>query len=164
VTDRLPPPGPSFVPAQEVRVGASRCLAGVGEPSTMADDWWVGLLWVADEDGLVPFRRVAPASGPPADPPLSRLGPLVAGALSGMILEEDGRQLLRLRLGVPPADERLPWEAPLVVLAAFKWEPMRAATMTAQEVAAAVLAAFRRSVEGLARPSTGAPMVPVGAG
>ncbi len=59
--------------------------------------------------------------------------------------------MLRLRLGVTPADERLPWEAPLVVLAAVRWEPMRAATMTGQEIAQAVLRAFGRSVEGLAR-------------
>jgi len=151
VTDRLPPPGPSYVPEQEVRIGDRRFRAGLGEPTTLADDWWVGLLWVADETGLVTFRQVAPAAGPPADPPLVRLGPLVAGALSGMILEEDGRQMLRLRLGVPPPDERFPWEAPLVVLSAFRWEPMRAATMDPIEIAEAVLAAFRRSVEGLQR-------------
>ena len=152
MSDRLPSPGPSFVAEREVSVGDRTFRAGVGEPTTMDDDWWVGLLWVEDDDGLVPFRWLAPASGPPADPPLLRLGPLVAGALSGLILEEDGRQMLRLRLGVPPTDERLPWEAPLVVLAAFKWEPMRAATMTSTDIAEAVLAAFRRSVEGLARP------------
>ncbi len=139
------------MPEQEVRIGDRRYRAGVAEPTTMADDWWVGLLWVADETGLVMFRQVAPEAGPPADPPLFRLGPLVAGALSGMILEEGGRQLLRLRLGVPPPDERLPWEAPLVVLSAFKWEPMRAATMRPTEIAESVLAAFRRSVEGLHR-------------
>ncbi len=139
------------MPEQEVRIGDRRYRAGVAEPTTMADDWWVGLLWVADETGLVMFRQVAPEAGPPADPPLFRLGPLVAGALSGMILEEGGRQMLRLRLGVPPPDERLPWEAPLVVLSAFKWEPMRAATMRPTEIAESVLAAFRRSVEGLHR-------------
>ena len=118
----------------------------------MADDWWVGLLWVTDDEGLVTFREVAPAAGPPADPPLLRLGPLVAGALSGMILEEDGRQLLRLRLGIPPIDDRRPWEAPLLVLSAFKWEPMRAATMEPAEIADAVLTAFRRAIERLSRP------------
>lgn len=139
------------MPEQEVRIGDRRYRAGVAEPTTMADDWWVGLLWVADEAGLVTFRQVASEAGPPADPPLFRLGPLVAGALSGMILEEGGRQMLRLRLGVPPPDERLPWEAPLVVLSAFKWEPMRAAAMRPTEIAESVLAAFRRSVEGLHR-------------
>ena len=126
----------------------------------MADDWWVGLLWVTDDEGLVTFREVAPAAGPPADPPLLRLGPLVAGALSGMILEEDGRQLLRLRLGIPPTDDRLPWEAPLLVLSAFKWEPMRAATMEPAEIADAVLTAFRRAVERLSRPEPRSPVNP----
>ncbi len=151
MTDRLPPPGPSYVPEQEVRIGDRRLRAGLGEPTTLAEDWWVALLWVADEAGLVTFRQVAPDAGPPADPPLVRLGPLVAGALSGMILEEDGRQMLRLRLAVPSPDERLPWEAPLVVLAAFRWEPMRAATMDPAAIGGAVLAAFRRSVERLHR-------------
>jgi hypothetical protein len=118
----------------------------------MADDWWVSLLWVADDDGLVSFRDLGPTAGPPPDPPLQRLGPLIAGALSGMILEDGGRQMLRLRMGVPPHDERLPWEAPLVVLSAFRWEPMRAAAMDATELATTVLTGFRRSVEGLARP------------
>jgi hypothetical protein len=152
MTDRLAAPGPSVVASQEVRLGDRRLWAGIGEPTTMADDWWVSLLWVADDDGLVSFRDLGPSAGPPPDPPLLRLGPLIAGALSGMILEEGGRQMLRLRMGVPPRDERLPWEAPLVVLSAFRWEPMRAATMDATELATTVLTGFRRSVEGLARP------------
>lgn len=139
------------MPELDVHAPGRLLRAAVGEPTTLADDWWVALLWVADPDGVVPFRAVASPSGPPADPPLARLGPLVAGALSGLILEDGGRQMLRLRLGVTPSDERLPWEAPLVVLAAFRWEPMRAATMTDHEIAQAVLGAFGRSVEGLAR-------------
>jgi hypothetical protein len=139
------------VPELEVHADGRGLRAAVGEPTTLADDWWVALLWVADDAGVVPFRAVASSSGPPADPPLARLGPLVAGALSGMILEEGGRQMLRLRLGVGPADEQRPWEAPLVVLAAFRWEPMRAMTMTEQQIARAVLGAFGRSVEGLGR-------------
>ncbi len=159
--NRLPPPGPSFLPEVEVRVdqrrrapgiGELRLVAGIGEPTTIADDWWVSLLWVADDTGLVPFRDLAPASGPPADPPLLRLGPLIAGALSGMIAEEDGRQMMRLRLGVDPTDDHLPWDAPLVLMSAFRWEPMRAATMTTEELASIVLAGFRSSVEGLSRP------------
>lgn len=151
MTVRIPPPGGSIVPEQEVRIGDRRYRAAVGEPTTLADDWWVALLWVADDEGVVSFRDVAAAAGPPADPPLARLGPLIAGALSGMILEEDGRQMLRLRLGVAPADDGRPWEAPLVVLSAFRWEPMRAATMSSDDIALAVQAAFRRSVEGLSR-------------
>jgi hypothetical protein len=152
MSGRLPAPGPSFVLAQTVRSDDRGLRAGIGEPATMADDWWVSLLWVADDDGLVSFRDLGPSAGPPPDPPLLRLGPLIAGALSGMILEEGGRQMLRLRMGAPPQDERLPWEAPFVVLSAFRWEPMRAATMDATELATTVLTGFRRSVEGLARP------------
>jgi hypothetical protein len=151
MTERLVAPGPSFLPEQELLVGDRRFQVGLDRPEIMADDWWVSLLWVAHEGALARFRDVGPTAGPPADPPLMRLGPLLAGALSGMILEEGGRQMLRLRLGVPPADERRPWEAPLTVLAAFRWEPMRAATMSPTEIAETVLAAFRRSVGGLGR-------------
>lgn len=151
MTSRLAPPGAPFVPELRLLGAAGGLRAAVGEPATLADDWWVALLWVADDDGVVPFRAAASPAGPPADPPLARLGPLIAGALSGMILEEGGRQMLRLRLGVAPSDERLPWEAPLVVLAAFRWEPMRATTMSGTELAGAVLEAFARSIEGLGR-------------
>lgn len=149
--DRLPPPGPSIV--EEIRVPSPEgpYRAGIARPSTLTDDWWVTLLWVADEGGVASFRALASTAGPPADPPLARLGPSVAGHLSGMILEEEGRQMLRLRLGVAPDDERLPWEAPLIVVAAFRWEPMRAATMSDGDLAAIVLAAFARSLEALAR-------------
>jgi len=150
--DRLPAPGPSVVPVQALRAEGRALSAGIGEPTTLGDDWWVSLLWVADRDGLVSFRDLGPSAGPPPDPPLLRLGPLIAGALSGMILEEGGRQMLRLRMGIPPPDERLPWEAPLIVLSAFRWEPMRAATMDEAELATTVLTGFRRSVESLARP------------
>ena len=152
MTDRLPPPGPSIVPELPVPSEAGRCRAGITQPSVLTDDWWVTLLWVADDDGLVPIRTLASPAGPPAEPPLARLGPAVAGSLSGMILEEGGRQMLRLRLGVAPEDDRLPWEAPLVVVAAFRWEPMRAATMSERELATVVLAAFGRSLGALARP------------
>ena len=36
-------------------------------------------MWVADDDGVVSFRDVAPAAGPPPDPPLARLGPALVG-------------------------------------------------------------------------------------
>lgn len=72
-----------------------------------------------------------------------RLGPGLSGTMSGLILEEDGRQQLRLRLGQPPADEEAPWEAPLAVLAGFRFEPARALTMRDNELAQTVLRAFR---------------------
>ena len=127
-------------------------LAGMSRPTTTDDGWWLAILWVADDDGVVVFRDLAPAAGPPADPPLARLGPSLAGSLSGMILEEAGRLSIRIATVVPPDDPGRPWKVPAAVRAAFKWEPMRAAAMRPNELADAVLAGFRRSIEGLSRP------------
>jgi hypothetical protein len=112
----------------------------------------MALLWVTDDAGVVSFRDVAPASGPPPDPPLARLGPALSGALSGMILEDAGRLQMRIGMLVPPEDQERAWRAPLAVRAAFRFEPARAATMRPNELADTVLAAFRRSVEALHRP------------
>lgn len=108
-------------------------------------------MWVADEEGVVSFRDVAPSAGPPPDPPLARLGPALSGALSGLILEDAGRLQLRVGGLVPPDDPTRPWRAPLAVRAAFRFEPARAAAMRPNELAETVLAAFRRSVEGLGK-------------
>lgn len=150
--DRLPPPGPSFLREHELHVRDRRLLAGMSRPTTTDDGWWLAILWVADDDGVVVFRDLAPAAGPPADPPLVRLGPSFAGSLSGMILEEAGRLSIRIATVVAPDDPGRPWKVPAAVRAAFKWEPMRAAAMRPNELADAVLAGFRRSIEGLSRP------------
>jgi hypothetical protein len=150
--DRLPPPGPSFLREHEIRVGERTYRAGMARPSDAPDGWWLTLMWVADDDGVVSFRDVAPSAGPPPDPPLGRLGPALAGALSGLILEDAGRLQLRVAGLVPPADETRPWRAPLAIRAAFRFEPARAAAMRPNELAETVLAGFRRAVEGLARP------------
>lgn len=150
--DRLPPPGPSFLREHELHVRDRRLLAGISRPTTTEDGWWLAILWVADDDGVVVFRDLAPAAGPPADPPLARLGPSFAGSLSGMILEEAGRLSIRIATVVPPDDPGRPWRVPAAVRAALKWEPMRAAAMRPNELADAVLAGFRRSIEGLSRP------------
>lgn len=121
----------------------------MSRPSTGPDEWWLAVLWVRDDDGIVAFREVAPAAGPPPDPPLARLGPVMTGGLSGLILEEDGRLSIRLALLVPPDDPERPWRCPLAIRAAFRWEPARAATMRPNALAAEVLTAFRRGVEGL---------------
>jgi hypothetical protein len=134
-----------------LRVGDRVLRAGMGRPSDLPDSWYLCVLWVADGDGVVDFAAVAPAPGPPPDPPLNRLGPAMTGALSGLIREEDGRLAIRLSPISPPADPTRPWRTPLAVRAAFGWEPMRAATMRPNELASTVLTAFRRSVEGLAR-------------
>jgi hypothetical protein len=151
VPDRLPPPGPSFLREQEVRVGDRVLQAGMSRPSDSPDGWWMALMWVTDEEGVVSFRDVAPAGGPPPDPPLGRLGPALSGALSGLILEDAGRLQLRVGGLVAPDDPTRPWRAPLAIRAAFRFEPARAATMRPNELAETVLAAFGRSVERLGR-------------
>lgn len=150
--DRLPPPGPSFLREHEVRIADRSCRAGMSRPSDAPDGWWLTILWVADDDGVLSFRDAAPAAGPPPEPPLSRLGPALAGALSGLILEDAGRLQLRVGGLVPPDDPARPWRSPLAVRAAFRFEPARAAAMRPSELADTVLGAFRRAVEGLARP------------
>lgn len=150
--DRLPPPGPSFLREHEVRIGDRVLRAGMSRPSDAPDGWWLALMWVVDDDGVVSFRDVAPAAGPPPDPPLARLGPALSGALSGMILEDDGRLQMRVGGLVAPDDATRPWRQPLAIRAAFRFEPARAAAMRQNELAETVLAAFRRAVEGLARP------------
>ena len=150
--DRLPPPGPSFLREHDVRIGNRRLRAGMSRPTTTDDGWWLAVLWVADDGGVVSMRDLAAAAGPPAEPPLARLGPSLAGALSGLILEEAGRLSIRLATVVPADDPTRPWRVPAAVRAGFKWEPARAAAMRPNELAEAVLAGFRRAVEGLGRP------------
>ena len=149
---RLPSPGPSYLKELEVRVGEKRFRAGMSRPSEAPDGWWLTIMWVADDEGVVPFRAVARAAGPPAEPPLGRLGPAIAGGLSGFILEDGGRLQLRIGTAIPADDPSRPWRVPLAVRAAFRFEPARVATMTATELAETVLVAFRQAVEGLHRP------------
>lgn len=118
---------------------------------TTVDEWWTAILWVAEGADLVQLVELAPAAGPPPEPPLSRLGPSLAGGLSGLILEDAGRLQIRLGLAVPPPDPERPWRAPAIVRAAFRWEPARAAAMRPNALAQEVLTAFRRAVEGLGR-------------
>jgi hypothetical protein len=150
--DRLPPPGPSFLREQPIRLADRTLSAGMSRPSEAPDGWWLAVVWVTDEAGVVSFRDVAPAAGPPPDPPLGRLGPAVSGALSGLILEDAGRLQMRLGLIAPPDDETRPWRAPVAIRAAFRFEPARAATMRPNELAETVLGGFRRAIEGLQRP------------
>jgi hypothetical protein len=149
VPERLPHPGPSFLPEREVRIGDRRLLAGMAKPVDGPDDWWLAVLWVADEEGIVSFREVAPKAGPPPEPPLHHLGPAFAGALSGLILEEDGRLSIRLTPLSPPDDDARPWRCPLVIRTAFRWEPTLVATMRPRDIADRVLAGFGRAVVSL---------------
>ena len=151
-TAGLPAPGPSFLREQELLVHDRRLRAGMSRPSSPADDWWTAILWIADEaDRLVDFVDLAPVAGPPPEPPLARLGPAIAGGLSGMILEDAGRLQVRLGPVVPPETPDRPWRAPAIVRAAFRWEPARAAALRPNDLASEVLTSFRRAIEGLGR-------------
>jgi len=119
------------------------------EPQTVADGWWVTLLWCEQGGELLTFNDFAPDYGTPPGSPLLRLGPGLSGTMSGLILEENGRQQLRLRLGRPPADEEALWDAPLAVLAGFRFEPARQLAMRESELASTVLRAFRDSLSRL---------------
>ncbi len=149
--DRLPPPGPSFLREQPVRIGERTYRAGMARPSDAPDGWWLTILWVADADGVVSFGEVAPDLGPPPTPPLDRLGPALSGKLSGMILEDAGRLQMRLGHIVPPDDPARPWRTPIAVRAGFRFEPARAVAMRPNELSETVLTAFRQSIEGFHR-------------
>jgi hypothetical protein len=151
---RLPVPGPSYLKERTVRLGgpdAPAITLGMNAPTSTDDGWWLTLIWAHDPDGILDARQVAPPAGPPADPPLLVLGPAFAGALSGLIAQENGRQVVRLRLP-PAADESRPWERPLIVQLALKWDPIRAATMTPNQLASEALDAFGRALEAARRP------------
>lgn len=155
---RLPVPGPSFVPELDLWVarpgpGADlRVRVGLTAPSTTDDGWWLAVLFARDEAGLVEAEEVAPPAGPPALPPLALMGPIISGALSGLVAEQGGRQ--QLRLALPPGDdEQHPWRRPLVLRLAIRWEPARTATMSQEQLASEAAAAFRRALEAAGRPT-----------
>jgi hypothetical protein len=101
---RLTVPGPSFVRDETVALRSGEKMSvGLTAPSVMEDGWWLTHLWVADDEGVVQAMAVAPAAGPPPGTPLEALGPRLAGALSGLISEDGGRQQIRLRM--PPAED-----------------------------------------------------------
>jgi hypothetical protein len=148
VVDRFPVPGAEFVPRHPLTLPVGPGYVAVTRPSEL-DGWWLGVLWVGDEGGIVRFTDVGPAAGPPPDPPLARLGPALSGALSGLILEEDGRLCIRLAPVAPPEDPARPWRMPALIRAAFKFEPLRVGTMSEADLAETVLAAFRSAVASL---------------
>lgn len=117
----------------------------------MDDGWWLTHLWAADDDGVVSAMTAAPVAGPPPGPPLSTIGPSLAGALMGLLDQEDERQLIRLRM--PPADDPArPWERPLLIMTAVRWDPIRSATMRPNELARELLRAFARAIEAAGAP------------
>lgn len=149
---RWPLPGPSYAKDEPVVLrSGERLRAGLTVPSVMDDGWWLTHVWIADDEGVVSAVRAAPAAGPPPGTPLEGLGPRIAGSLSGLIAEADGRQQIRLRM--PPADdEARPWERPLVCMLAIQWDPVRAALTTQNELARELLRGFAAAVEALGRP------------
>jgi hypothetical protein len=153
----VPAPGPSFVREEPVALrgpmdGPGRRLqAGMTQPSVMEDGWWLCHLWLADAEGVVEALEVAPAGGPPPGTPVQAIGPRLAGALAGLIAQEDDRQLIRLRMPAA-ADESRPWERPLLCMLAVKWDPVRASVMRRNELARELLRGFASAVEGIGRP------------
>jgi hypothetical protein len=121
------------------------------KPSIMEDGWWLTTLWVEDDEGVVDAYAVGPLAGPPPGPPLAVIGPTLAGALMGLLDQEDGRQLIRLRM--PPADdEAQPWRRPLLILTALRWDPVRASTKRENELAGELMRAFRNSIDVAGAP------------
>jgi hypothetical protein len=141
---RLPAPGPSYIREIPLRPGDDR-VVGLSQPQTL-EEWWVAMLWCERAGGLVDFADLAPDYGIPPGSPLLRLGPGISGSLSGLIMEENGRQQLRLRLGQAPRNENEPWHSPLVVILGLRFEPARLLTMRDNEAAQTVLKAFRDAV------------------
>src|SRR4051794_35772124 len=87
VTERMPSPGPSFVREETVRLRAPsgrgpQIRLGMAAPSVMEDGWWLTPLGAEDAEGVLDARAVAPLAGPPPGPPLSTIGPSLAGALA----------------------------------------------------------------------------------
>ncbi len=155
---QAPRPGPSFIREERLRLRAPggelgrEVTLGVSQPSIMDDGWWLTHLWAVDEAGVVEASVVAPLAGVPPLPPLAVMGPALAGALAGLLDQEDGRQLIRLRM--PPADdETRPWERPLLLWTAVRWDPVRAAVMRPNELARELLRAFARAVEAAGSPA-----------
>lgn len=144
---RLPSPGPSYIKEMPLHEDGD-LLVGMSAPQTL-EEWWLAMLWCERNHELIEFADLAPAYGIPPGSPLLRLGPGISGSLSGLILEEGGRQQLRLRLGQPPASEDDPWHAPLVVVLGVRFEPARVVTMRDSELAKTVLEGFREAVRRL---------------
>lgn len=153
---RLPVPGPSFV--KEEPIGGrdptdtrGRLRAGMTAPSVTDDGWWLAHLWIGDDDGVVDAADVAPSAGPRPGSPIAALGPRLAGSLSGLIAEEDGRQLIRLRMPAA-ANESRPWERPMLCMLAIRWDPIRASVMTRNQLAHELIVGFAAAVEAIGRP------------
>jgi hypothetical protein len=156
-SERLPSPGPSFARAEPLRLGGPggeigpRVRLGMSKPNKMEDGWWLTTLWAEDDDGIIEARTVAPAAGPPPVPPLQVIGPTLSNALMGLLDQEDGRQLIRMRMA-PAEDEAEPWRRPLMILTAVRWDPVRASTMRDNDFVKELMRAFRRAIDVAGAP------------
>ena len=157
MSERLPSPGPSFARAEPLRLhGPSGSLGprirlGMSKPNKMEDGWWITTLWAEDDEGVIEARAVAPVAGPPPVPPLQVLGPTLSNALMGLLDQEDGRQLIRMRMA-PAEDEAQPWRRPLMILTAVRWDPVRASTMRDNDFVKELMRAFRRAIDVAGAP------------
>lgn len=147
--ERLPLPGPSFLRELRLDIAGKTFSVGMSRPTEGPEDTWLAILWVADDAGIVSFREIAPLAGPPPQPPLAYLGPLLVGGLSGLVRETAGRTDIRLAPVAPPDDPERPWRSPLAIRAAVGFDPVRVAAMRPNELASAVLVAFRSAVQAL---------------
>lgn len=152
LTARIPPPGPSFIREERVDVpsptGNVALSLGLRQPSVMDDGWWLTTAWAADNAGVVDAASILPAGAMPPEAPVALIGRSMAGALAGLLDQEDGRQLIRLRM--PPApDESQPWSRPLILWIAVRWDPIRASVLRANELARELLRAFARAIESV---------------
>jgi hypothetical protein len=121
------------------------------KPTVMEGEWWVFTLWVEDDGGVIEARTIAPAGGPPPVPPIQFIGPTLANALMGLLDQEDGRQLIRMRMAEAD-DEAEPWRRPLMILTAVRWDPVRKSTMRDNELVGEMMRAFRRAIDVAGAP------------
>jgi hypothetical protein len=135
-------------PGEEI---GPRVRLGMSKPNKMEDGWWLTTLWAEDDDGIIEARTVAPAAGPPPVPPLQVIGPTLSNALMGLLDQEDGRQLIRMRMA-PAEDEAEPWRRPLMILTAVRWDPVRASTMRDNDFVKELMRAFRRAIDVAGAP------------
>ncbi len=154
--ERVPSPGPSFARAQPFRLQTGddlgpRVRMGMTKPTILDDGWWIFTLWVEDDDGVIEARTIAPDAGPPPGAPLAVVGPTLSNALMGLLDQEDGRQLIRMRMGEAD-DEAEPWRRPLMILTAVRWDPVRRSTMRDNELAGELMRAFRRAIDVAGAP------------
>ena len=153
----MPSPGPSFARPEPVRLhGAGddlgpRIRLGMTKPTILDDGWWIFTLWAEDDEGVIEARTIAPTAGPPPAPPLQIIGPTLSNALMGLLDQEDGRQLIRMRMA-EAEDEAELWRRPLMMLMAVRWDPIRASTTSTNEFVRELMRAFRRAIDVAGAP------------